>query len=73
MKKSKFTAQQIAVALKHAETRTPFDDGKVSSQGWAPKSFDVRSNLKKNERPKSLFVNLSVDKYPLQDVLSRRL
>ncbi|MBA2115227.1 IS3 family transposase ISMex11 [Planctomycetes bacterium FF15] len=88
MKKSKFTDQQIAFALKQAETGTPVDEVcrklGVSQQTfyrWKKKfaglGVEELRRLKQleeeNKRLKSLVADLSLDKQILQDVLSKKL
>jgi putative transposase len=88
MKKSKFTDQQIAFALKQAETGTPVEEVcrklGVSQQTfyrWKKKfaglGVEELRRLKQleeeNKRLKSLVADLSLDKQILQDVLSKKL
>lgn len=88
MKASKFTEEQIAFALKQAETGTPVKEV-IRKMGiteqtfyrWKQKyggmmSSDVRK-LKQleeeNRQLKKLVADLSLDKQMLQDVLSKKL
>lgn len=88
MKKSNFTDQQIAFALKQAETGTPVEEVcrklGVSQQTfyrWKKKfaglGVEELRRLKQleeeNKRLKSLVADLSLDKQILQDVLSKKL
>lgn len=88
MKKSKLTDQQIAFALKQAETGTPVEEVcrklGVSQQTfyrWKKKfaglGVEELRRLKQleeeNKRLKSLVADLSLDKQILQDVLSKKL
>ena len=85
MKKSRFTDEQIAFALRQAETGTPVKEV-IRKMGIAEQTFyrwkklygglEVR-HLKQleeeNRRLKQMVADLSLDKYMLQDVLSRKL
>jgi putative transposase len=88
MKKSRFTDEQIAFALRQAETGTPVKEV-IRKMGIAEQTFyrwkklygglgpsEVR-RLKQleeeNRRLKQMVADLSLDKYMLQDVLSRKL
>ena len=88
MKKSRFTDQQIAFALRQAETGTPVKEV-IRKMGIAEHTFyrwrklygglgpsEVR-RLKQleeeNRRLKQMVADLSLDKHMLQDVLSRKL
>ena len=88
MKTSKFSEQQIAFALKQAETGTPVKEV-VRTMGISEQTFyrwkqkfggmmpsDVRK-LKQleeeNRQLKKLVADLSLDKQMLQDVLSKKL
>ena len=88
MKKSRFTDQQIAFALKQAESGVPVEEVcrklGVSQQTfyrWKKKfgGLDVAEvrRLKlleeENKKLKSLVADLSLDKQILQDVLSKKL
>lgn len=88
MKKSKFTDQQIAFALKQAETGTPVEEVcrklGISQQtfyrwkkNFAGLGVEELRRLKQleeeNKRLKSLVADLSLDKQILQDVLSKKL
>ena len=88
MKTSKFSEEQIAFALKQAETGTPVKEV-VRKMGISEQTFyrwkqkfggmmpsDVRK-LKQleeeNRQLKKLVADLSLDKQMLQDVLSKKL
>lgn len=88
MKKSRFTNEQIAFALKQAEAGTPIEEVcrklGVSQQTfyrWKKKFGDMgvtelrklKSLEEENRRLKSLVADLSLDKQILQDVLSKKL
>lgn len=88
MKKSRFTTEQIAFALKEASSGTPVEEVcrrlGVSQQTfyrWKKKFGDIGvSELRKlrtleeeNKRLKSLVADLSLDKQILQDVLAKKL
>lgn len=88
MKTSKFTEEQIAFALKQAETGTPVKEV-VRKMGITEQTFYrwkkkyggmMPSDLKKlkqleeeNRQLKKLVADLSLDKQMLQDVLSKKL
>ena len=84
MKKSKFTDQQIAFALKQGETGTPIEEvcrklgisqqtfyrGKKNFAGLETEELRRLKQLEEeNRRLKSLVADLSLDKQILQDVL----
>ena len=88
MKKSRYTNEQIAFALRQAETGTPVKEV-IRKMGIAEQTFyrwkklygglgpsEVR-RLKQleeeNRRLKQMVADLSLDKHMLQDVLSRKL
>jgi putative transposase len=88
MKKSRYTDEQIAFALRQAETGTPVAEV-IRKMGIAEQTFynwkklygglgpgEVR-RLKQleeeNRRLKQMVADLSLDKQMLQDVLSRKL
>ena len=88
MKKSRFTNEQIAFALKQAESGTPVEEGCRKLGGSQPtfyrwkKKFDgmgveelrrLKSLEDENKRLKALVADLSLDKQILQDVLSKKL
>ena len=88
MKKSKFTDQQIAFALKQAETGTPIEEvcrklgiSQQTFYRWKKKFAGLgteelrrlKSLEEENKRLKSLVADLSLDKQILQDVLSKKL
>lgn len=88
MKKSRFTNEQIAFALKQAEMGTPIEEVcrkiGVSQQTfyrWKKKFAGMgveelrrlKSLEEENRRLKSLVADLSLDKQILQDVLSKKL
>jgi putative transposase len=88
MKKTRFTDEQIAFALRQAETGTPVQEV-IRKMGISEQTFyrwkklygglgpsEVR-RLKQledeNRRLKQMVADLSLDKHMLQDVLSRKL
>lgn len=88
MKKSKFTDQQIAFALKQAESGTPVEEvcrklgiSQQTFYRWKKKFAGLgteelrrlKSLEEENKRLKSLVADLSLDKQILQDVLSKKL
>ena len=88
MKRSKFTEQQIAFALKQAELGTPveevcrkmgisdatFYNGKKKYGGLGPSELRRLKQLEEeNVKLKRLVADLSLDKTMLQDVLSKKL
>ena len=88
MKKSKFTEQQIAFALKQAELGTPveevcrkvgisdatFYNWKKRYGGLGPSELRrLRQLEEENSKLKKLVADLSLDKAMLQDVLSKKL
>ncbi|SFO23989.1 putative transposase, partial [Nitrosospira briensis] len=87
VKKSKYTEQQIAFALKQAELGTrlkrsagrwvsampPSTTGGRSTVGWVPPSSGVKQLEEENVKLKRLVADLSLDKSMLQDVLSKKL
>jgi putative transposase len=88
MKKSKFTEQQIAFALKQAELGTPveevcrkvgisdatFYNWKKKYGGLGPSELRrLRQLEEENSKLKKLVADLSLDKAMLQDVLSKKL
>ena len=88
MTKSKFTDQQIAFALKQAETGTPIEEvcrklgisqqtfyhWKKEFAGLGTQELRRLKQLEEeNKRLKSLVADLSLDKQNLQDVLSKNL
>ncbi len=88
MKRSQFTEQQIAFALKQAELGTPVDevcrklgisDGtfynwKKKFGGLGPSELRrLRQLEEENTKLKKLVADLSLDKIMLQDVLSKKL
>lgn len=88
MKKSRFTDEQIAFALRQAETGTPVKEV-IRKMGIAEQTFyrwkklygglgpsevrRLRQLEEENRRLKQMVADLSLDKYMLQDVLSRKL
>lgn len=88
MKKSRFTNEQIAFALKQAESGTPVEEvcrklgiSQPTFYRWKQK-FDgmgveelrrLKSLEDENKRLKALVADLSLDKQILQDVLSKKL
>ena len=88
MKKSKFTEQQIAFALKQAELGTSveevcrkvgisdatFYNWKKKYGGLGPSELRrLRQLEEENSKLKKLVADLSLDKAMLQDVLSKKL
>ncbi len=88
MKKTRYTDEQIAFALRQAETGTPVKEVirkmGVSEQtfyrwkklygGLGPSEVRRLKQLEEeNRRLKQMVADLSLDKYMLQDVLSRKL
>lgn len=88
MKKSRYTDEQIAFALRQAETGTPVQEV-IRKMGISEQTFyrwkklygglgpaEVR-RLKQleeeNRRLKQMVADLSLDKHMLQDVLTRKL
>jgi putative transposase len=88
MKKTRYTDEQIAFALRQAETGTPVKEV-IRKMGISEQTFyrwkklygglgpsEVR-RLKQleeeNRRLKQMVADLSLDKHMLQDVLSRKL
>lgn len=87
MKRSKFTDEQIAFALKQAETGTPvaevcrkmgisdatFYIWKKKYGGLGPSELRRLKQLEEENRQlKKLVADLSLDKHMLQDVLSKK-
>jgi len=88
MKKSRYTDEQIAFALRQAETGTPvsevirkmgisdatFYNWKKRYGGLGPSEVRRLKQLEEeNRRLKQVVADLSLDKHMLQDVLSRKL
>jgi putative transposase len=88
MKKSAFTDEQIAYALKQAETGTPVAEvnrrmgiAQQTFYRWKKKYGDLPpSDVKKlrqleeeNRRLKQTVADLSLDKHMLQEVLSKKV
>lgn len=88
MKKSKFTDQQIAFALKQADSGTPIEEvcrklgiSQQTFYRWKKKFAGLgteelrrlKSLEEENKRLKSLVADLSLDKQILQDFLSKKL
>ncbi len=88
MKRSKFTEQQIAFALKQAELGTPveevcrklgisdatFYNWKKKYGGLGPSELRrLRQLEEENTKLKKLVADLSLDKIMLRDVLSKKL
>ena len=86
MKRSKFTEQQIAFALKQAELGTSVDEvcrkmgiSDATSYNWKKKYGGLgpselrrlRQLEEENTKLKKLVADLSLDKFMLQDVLSK--
>ena len=78
MKKSRFTEEQIAYALKQAETGTPVAEV-LRRMGISEQTFyrwkKLYGGLGTGElrRLQQLVADLSLDKHILQDVLSKKL
>jgi putative transposase len=88
MRKSKFTNEQIAFALKQAETGTPIKEvcrqmgiteqtfyrWRQKYGGLLPSELRRLKQLEEeNKQLKKLVADLSLDKQMLQDVLSKKL
>ncbi len=88
MKKSKFTEEQIAFALKQAESGTTVEDicrkmgiSQATFYAWRKKFGGLgvaelrrlRQLEEENRKLKQLVADLSLDKVMLQDVLSKKL
>ena len=88
MKKSKFTEEQIAFALKQAESGTTVEEicrkmgiSQATFYAWRKKFGGLgvaelrrlRQLEKENRKLKQLVADLSLDKVMLQDVLSKKL
>jgi len=88
MKKTRYTDEQIAFALRQAETGTPVQEV-IRKMGICEQTFYRRKKLysglgsgelrrlkqleEENRRLKQMVADLSLDKHMLQDVLSRKL
>ncbi len=78
MKKSRYTEEQIAFALKQAETGTPVAEV-IRRMGVSEQTFyrwkKVYGGLGVGDlrRVKQLVADLSLDKHILQDVLAKKL
>lgn len=88
MKKSKYSEEQIACALKQADLGTPVDDvcrklgiSKATLLAWKKKygntsTYELRRmrDLEgENQKLRQLVADLSLDKIMLQDALSKKL
>ncbi len=88
MKKSKFTEEQIAFALKQAEMGTPVEDvcrkmgiSQATFYAWRKKFGGLgvselrrlRQLEEENRKLKQLVADLSLDKVMLQDVLAKNV
>ena len=88
MKKSKFTEEQIAFAIKQAETGTRVEEvcrkmgiSEATFYVWKKKYGGLgvselrrlRQLEEENRQLKQLVADLSLDKHMLQDVLSKKL
>ncbi len=88
MRKSKYTEEQIAFALKQAETGTPVKEV-IRKMGITEQTFyrwkkkygglgtselrRLKQLEEENRRLKQMVADLSLDKHMLQDVLSKKL
>lgn len=88
MKKSRYTEEQIAFALRQAETGTPVKEV-IRKMGIAEQTFYRWKRLygglgpsevhrlkqleEENRRLKQMVADFSLDKHMLQDVLSKKL
>ncbi len=88
MKRSKFTEEQIAFALRQAETGTPVAEV-IRKMGISEQTFyrwkrkfgglgvselrRLRQLEEENRRLKQMVADLSLDKHMLQEVLSKKL
>lgn len=88
MKESRYTEEQIAFALKHAETGTPVAEV-IRRMGVSEQMFyrwkkvygglgvgelrRVKQLEDENRKLKQLVADLSLDKHILQDVLTKKL
>jgi putative transposase len=88
MKKSRYTEEQIAYALKQAETGTPVAEV-IRRMGVSEQTFyrwkkvygglgvgelrRVKQLEEENRKLKQLVADLSLDKHILQDVLAKKL
>jgi putative transposase len=88
VKKSRYTEEQIAYALKQAETGTPFAEV-IRRMGVSEQTFyrwkkvygglgvgelrRVKQLEEENRKLKQLVADLSLDKHILQDVLAKKL
>jgi putative transposase len=88
MKKTRYTDEQIAFALRQAETGTPVQEV-IRKMGICEQTFyrwkklysglgsgelrRLRQLKEENRRLKQMVADLSLDKHMLQDVLSRKL
>ena len=88
MKKSRYTDEQIAFALRQAETGTPVKEV-IRKMGITEQTFYCWKRLygglgpsevrrlkqleEENRRLKQMVADLSLDKHMLQDVLSKKL
>ena len=87
MKKSRFTEEQIAFALKQQELGTPveeicrkmgiaqatFFNWKKRFSGLRPTDLRLRQLEEENTKLKNLVADLSLDKVMLQDVVRRKI
>ncbi len=88
MRKSRFTEEQIAFALKQAETGTPVKEV-IRKMGITEQTFyrwkrkygglsgselrKLKQLEEENRRLKQMVADLSLDKHMLQEVLSKKL
>jgi putative transposase len=87
MKKSRYTEEQIAFALKQAETGTPvsevirrmgfrsrrFTVGRRCTAAWRWLAKAPEADRGQNRQLKQLVADMSLDKHIQQDVLSKKL
>ena len=88
MKKSRYTDEQIAFALRQAETGTPVEEV-IRKMGICEQTFyrwkklygglgpsevrRLKQPEEENRRLKQMVADLALDKHMLQDVLSKKL
>ena len=79
MKKTRYTEEQIAFALKQAETATRVGEvcrkmgiSEATFYNWKKKLRRLRQLEEENQRLKKLVADLSMDKEMLQEVLKQK-